>query len=78
MGTILVLILLVLAGAVAAYVLLARITERGGERYDGLKRAAQFITQANAFRGSRDDADVPWDGEPTIAPPTQDGGAGGI
>jgi len=67
-------IVIVLAGAWAIVVLLRKITVWGGSRSDGLEVASQFMTEADAFRGSVSPDDPTWDGRNRIAPPTQDGG----
>jgi hypothetical protein len=69
---------LLIASGVAIYLLLFRISGKGGEsNVDALDTANQILAETDAFRGSRSPGDRPWDGMKRMAPPTQDGGAAG-
>lgn len=63
---------------VVIYRLLMGVTAQGGASdRDAAATADQILGEADAFRGSRSSDDAPWDGHNRLAPPTQDGGAGG-
>ena len=73
------LLLLFGAAALAAlpllYLLLVRITQRGGTSdRDATLIANQVLGEADAYRGSRSADDPALDGQVRIAPPTQDSG----
>ncbi len=63
---------------VVIYRLLMGVTAQGGASdQDAAATANQILGESDAFRGSRSPDDPPWDGHNRLAPPTQDGGAGG-
>ena len=69
---------LVLTVIAVIYRLLIGVTAQGGASdQDAAATANQILGEADAFRGSRSPDDPPWDGHNRLAPPTQDGGAGG-
>jgi hypothetical protein len=75
---VLVVIVAVVLVLVVIYRLLMGVTAQGGTSdRDAAATANQILGEADAFRGSRSSDDPPWDGHNRLAPPTQDGGAGG-
>ena len=63
------LLLLLAIGAYLVLLLLAKITDWGGDRTDGLENASKFSAEAEAYRGSRTPDNATMDGEHRIAPP---------
>ena len=65
---------LVVIGLVAVYLLLARITARGGTSHqDPSAVTDQVLAETDAFRGSRSANDPKWDGQNRLAEPTSEG-----
>jgi hypothetical protein len=69
-----------IAAGFAVYLLLVRVTAKGGEAPgDAARMAAQILAEAEGFTGSRVQDATPWDGENRLAPPPHErGGLGGV
>jgi hypothetical protein len=67
--------LALVAGVGWIYVLLSRVTARGGAvDGDPTELAAKIMAEADAFRGSGSRETDPWDGVNRLGPPTVNGG----
>lgn len=61
-------------GLVTIYLILRYLGDHSeGVPGDAAAIAAQALAESDAFRGSSEPDNVPWDGGNRLAPPTQDG-----
>ena len=69
-----VLIVVIVLAIAAVPRLLRRVTDRGGSSdADAATTAAQALAWSDAFRGTSDRDNTPWEGEMELAPPIIEG-----